>query len=365
MKSAKPRIIIAARNFPLPGGRTAFINTLLASKLSQRYSFELLTWQQFGGRPKTKHLFEIKEFARKSFSWLEQHGSDIKAIIAIGASALGAAEFGAKFRIPVFTVLSDTELSSVKMHAKGIRRMIASYLIRAFEKKTFMLSTRIVLPSNYSLSEFLKYYPAFADKAIIIPEAKPLIKPKKIDIRKLLNIPESSTVVLFNRFSERKNVSAYLSIIPEVARRGVHTIFIGKPGNVSNEVQKQLDSAYGKVHFIEPTEDQLPSCFLAANAVVYPVLSEAHSYTILEAMNYGIPVIASASGWIKQELGAEYELYCDPKRPETILTALDRFLSNQGHFKKQTKGFARSLNLKYNYAKMIGSWQQLLASAGV
>jgi glycosyltransferase involved in cell wall biosynthesis len=67
--------------------------------------------------------------------------------------------------------------------------------------------------------------------------------------------------------------------------------------------------------------DTLAAIFSAASLLVYPSYFEGLGLPLLEALQYGLPVVASNATCLP-EVGGDAALYFDPMRVESIVEAL-------------------------------------------
>ena len=71
------------------------------------------------------------------------------------------------------------------------------------------------------------------------------------------------------------------------------------------------------------TDDQLRLLYQAASLFLFPSLEEGFGLPVLEAMAYGVPVVASATSSLP-EVGGDAALYVDPRDPEDIVHKIQR-----------------------------------------
>jgi glycosyltransferase involved in cell wall biosynthesis len=108
-------------------------------------------------------------------------------------------------------------------------------------------------------------------------------------------------------------------------------IIAGKEGWMSEEIYK-APKKYGvedKVQFIGRVDDEdLPVVYKMAKLFVWPSLMEGFGLPILEAMQMGVPVIASNRGALP-EVGGKAMIQVDPERVEEIAKAIKSVLEDK------------------------------------
>jgi len=118
--------------------------------------------------------------------------------------------------------------------------------------------------------------------------------------RKKLGIPQEAKVVLYlGRMSEEKNIETLVNTIPEVSRRisKLYYVFAGH-GPKFDDYRKQAlkvgKASRVKVIFTGRVKfEDLPNTYAVGDIFVHPSLHEAQSFTVLEAMCTGSPVITA------------------------------------------------------------------------
>jgi glycosyltransferase involved in cell wall biosynthesis len=71
------------------------------------------------------------------------------------------------------------------------------------------------------------------------------------------------------------------------------------------------------------TDDRLRLLYQAASLFLFPSLEEGFGLPVLEAMAYGVPVVASSTSSLP-EVGGDAALYVDPRNPEEIAEKIQR-----------------------------------------
>jgi len=75
--------------------------------------------------------------------------------------------------------------------------------------------------------------------------------------------------------------------------------------------------------------ERLPILYQAASLFLFPSLEEGFGLPVLEAMSYGVPVVASATSSLP-EVGGDAALYVDPRDPRDIAEKTQRGVEDVG-----------------------------------
>jgi len=96
--------------------------------------------------------------------------------------------------------------------------------------------------------------------------------------------------------------------------------------------------------------DRLPSLYQAASVFLFPSLEEGFGLPILEAMAYGVPVVASNTSCLP-EVGGDAAIYADPHAPAEIAAQVRRAVEDS-HLRESMieKGYARAREFSWHRA---------------
>ncbi len=88
--------------------------------------------------------------------------------------------------------------------------------------------------------------------------------------------------------------------------------------------------------------ERLPALYQAAGAFLFPSFEEGFGFPVLEAMTYGVPVIAANTSSLP-EVGGDAALYVDPHAPDQIAAQIRRVIEEAGLREKMIQsGLARA-----------------------
>jgi glycosyltransferase involved in cell wall biosynthesis len=95
-----------------------------------------------------------------------------------------------------------------------------------------------------------------------------------------------------------------------------------------HDLIKKYNLNLNQILFFNDDNYELSYLYSNVEALVYPSLYEGFGIPILEAMNFGCPVISSSAGSLK-EVGGDGINYFDPSDPENISEVLEKIMSSK------------------------------------
>jgi alpha-1,3-rhamnosyl/mannosyltransferase len=221
--------------------------------------------------------------------------------------------------------------------------------LKTLVPKAIKRSKFVVTISESSSSSIQKFYHLKSDQ-IAITHVPPLAIKNVSDEEanksiKQLGIMQSFILFLGN-LEPRKNLplllEAYRSLSPQL-RENYALVVAGGKGWHDNEIQSALASMQNDGHnIIVPgyvSDKQRAALFTHASAFVLPSHYEGFGMTLLEAMSYETPVLASDIE-IFHEVCGKAALYFDPSSPSQLKSRLDDVLNDKkaaGHLVKAGK----------------------------
>ena len=204
----------------------------------------------------------------------------------------------------------------------------------------------IIVPSTYIKNELGQL--GFNNEKIKVMKLIPNFLDHTSDFEFLKKIkskftnPENKIVFFVGRLVERKGVKYLIQSLLEMKTKNIHLIICGK-GYLSDELKALTKSLSldNKVTFIASDHKELgyihdiSDCFVLPSVIDCKGETEGLGLVILEAMESGVPVVASAVGGITDIIKHEYNgLLVEQKNPKAIADAVDRVLSDEQLRKK-------------------------------
>lgn len=181
---------------------------------------------------------------------------------------------------------------------------------------------------------------------------------KRMEKRNLLNIGDQKWVIGYvGRLSEEKGLKHLIEAAGILRQSGTQlTVLIIGEGPQEDELknlvkEKGLEDTVIFTGFQMDIKNWLP----AIDIFVLPSLTEGTPVSLLEAMGYGIPVVATAVGGVPQLItSGENGILVSPSRPEEIVRAVISLLGNGKLLRSISKAARKTMISKFN----IGDWKR-------
>jgi glycogen(starch) synthase len=140
-------------------------------------------------------------------------------------------------------------------------------------------------------------------------------------------------VLFIGRLTEQKGVHTLLTAMTRVTTRGAHVVIVG-----DGPLRATLERRIGELGVAASTHllgfrphHEVPALLAHADVLVLPSLYEELGSILLEAMQVGLPVVASRTGGIPDVVAdGETGLLVAPDDPPGFADAIDRILSDPG-----------------------------------
>lgn len=112
----------------------------------------------------------------------------------------------------------------------------------------------------------------------------------------------------------------------------VRLVFIGRVGWEVKELMRKIDlhPKRDDLFFVfhDLNDAELSYCYSHATSLLFPSFSEGFGLPIIEALEHGLPVIASDIP-VHREIGGDLLMYIDPHKPKTLMTRVLNILQNE------------------------------------
>jgi len=183
--------------------------------------------------------------------------------------------------------------------------------LQLFAYFSIKISDIVITVSEYSKEDILKNYNVEEKKIkVILQSANRDFKPLNLSDEEIKKTKESFalpkfTILYVGMIENRKNISAILKVADKLNKdRDIGFMLIGKLGyggkNILNEVYKRKNVLY----FSNIDDLLLKKIYNIADVFLFPSFYEGFGYPPLEAMQSGLPVIASNNTSLKEIIGS-------------------------------------------------------------
>lgn len=221
--------------------------------------------------------------------------------------------------------------------------------------KTLKNADLILTPSETTKHDIISRYNPFAPIAVT-----PLGVNKPSRTFEISGRPEVKPYILYlGTIEPRKNLELLIDAFLELDLPQKLVLAGAKGWKNSHILKKVGKSAKGgpkhpKITLLtNVSEEEKAALYTHADAFVYPSIYEGFGLPPLEAMSYGIPVICSTGGSLK-ELYSKNALMFDPKDKETLKSHLQNFKQAP-----KSKDFASTFTWEKTAEKTLKAFNQL------
>lgn len=149
------------------------------------------------------------------------------------------------------------------------------------------------------------------------------------DVRKKFNLPDKY-ILFLGTLEPRKNVESIIEAycFSELRTREYELVLAGAPGWKNKKLLKLIGETSGVKYLgFVPDEDK-PALYQNASLFVFPSLYEGFGIPVLEACNYGVPVITSNRSSLPEVVGDTAYLV-NPHNVDEIVEGMKLLLQNE------------------------------------
>lgn len=235
--------------------------------------------------------------------------------------------------------------------------------LRALLARIIRSADRVVAISSYTANEVRKV----ADVPIeVIPYTVSLPTAPERAEGAATGAPREFAVVFVGRLVERKGVDVLLRAVAAMTTTRpvlVHVVGDG-PERAALERLAEETGIGSRTRFHgRVSDDALQAMYATASAVVLPAVVDARGDTeglgvvLLEAMNWGVPVIASAAGGITDIVQTEETgLLVSPGDPIALAHALDRLAADPALGSRLGRAGREHLRHNFTWDSIVARW---------
>jgi glycosyltransferase involved in cell wall biosynthesis len=196
---------------------------------------------------------------------------------------------------------------------------------------------RIIVPSEFTKDELVKFYKVNPKKVCVIYHGAPEPPPHlalSAGHSSLSEEGKQSYLLFVGRLEKKKNILNIVKAFEIVKKTHpeLKLVLAGRPGFGFNEIQDYLNLSPNKESvkikgYIK--EEEKWRLYRSAEALVFPTLYEGFGIPILEAQSAGCPVITSNQG-ANKEIAGENAILVDPYDAKKIAAGIINALGYKG-----------------------------------
>jgi glycosyltransferase involved in cell wall biosynthesis len=283
-----------------------------------------------------------KDLPKESENWKYEvfTAKRLWTLLGLGSKLSGNPEKLSVFFSPTHYLPLKTEVPSVisildvsYLHFPDLFNKKDLFQLKLWGKYSIKKARKIITISEASKNDIIKMYGVSEGKiSVVYPAAKPKFEPKLTmkDLQKDFGI--SDNYILFvGTLQPRKNVEKLIEAFSKLENKDLQLVIIGKKGWQYEDIlaAPKKFGVEGRVKFLHSvTDEQLPAFYKNAKMFILPSLYEGFGLPVIEAMQYGTPVITSNVSSLP-EAGGDAALYVDPKDVGDIAGKMQKLLDDE------------------------------------
>jgi glycosyltransferase involved in cell wall biosynthesis len=256
---------------------------------------------------------------------------------------------------PVPTAISIMDLSYI--HFPQLFTKHDLYQLTNWTKYSAKQAKKIFTISNFSRDDIIKTYKKLPSdvittylgiKSIVGSESK---AENMDELEKKFKIAKPY-ILFVGTIQPRKNIAKLIEAVSLLKNKEIKLVVVGKKGWLWEEILAAPEKfkVTDRVKFLDFVgNEDLPSLYKNAQCFVLPSLYEGFGLPVLEAMQFGCPVVTSNVSSLP-EVGGDAAIYFDPESVDDIAEKIDKVVSDE-------KLRAEMVEKGYNQVKKF-SWEK-------
>lgn len=209
------------------------------------------------------------------------------------------------------------------------------YQLTSWTKYSVRKAKRIFTISESSKNDIIKaYHITPAHVIVTYPGIKQILQKSKSlnmsNLQKRFGISENF-ILFVGTLQPRKNITRLIEAFSKIKKDNVQLVVVGKKGWLFEDIFTAPEK-YGikeKVKFLDFVSDEdLPSLYQNALCYILPSLYEGFGLPVLEAMQYGCPVITSNVSSLP-EAGGAAAVYVNPEDVNDIAEKIEKVITDE------------------------------------
>jgi glycosyltransferase involved in cell wall biosynthesis len=266
--------------------------------------------------------------------------------------------------------IHDMTLSLLPHYHPWRKRLIVRPLIPPIARR----AARIITVSEHARADIVRLLRVAPERVVVVPEAAaPIFRaaPAEEQARVRASYRLDRAYVLYvGTLEPRKNLVRLIRAWHALWRRGAiphQLVLVGARGWQDSAIYAtiaQLDCGDAlRLAGYVPTAD-LPALYTAADAFVFPSVSEGFGLPVIEAMACGTPALISTAPALR-ELAGDAALAVDPRDERALAGALERLLTDAAlRDELRARGLRRAAAFSWDLAarRTLAVYQEAMAS---
>ncbi len=218
------------------------------------------------------------------------------------------------FKKEIVTVHDIFPLTGRDYSAPDFRKKFSALLVEAVKR-----AARVITPSEYTADQLVEHVGIETSKIRVIPEGvdRPegkMTNDERTRERERLVGKGNEMILNVGVLQTRKNILNALRAL-EGLPSSYRLVLAGGDGYGSEAIHEfvRTERVGSRVTLLGHVKaDRLAHLYQAASVLLFPSLEEGFGLPVLEAMAYGLPVVASRTSSLP-EVGGDAALYVDPR----------------------------------------------------
>lgn len=240
--------------------------------------------------------------------------------------------------------------------------------LQFFAYFSIKISDLIITDSEYSKRDILKHYNVEEKKIRVILQSANkdfkqlnLSESEKNEIKSDLKLPKY-VILYVGMIENRKNILGILKVADELKKNeDIGFLLIGKIGFGGNKILKEMNKRSNVCYFSNIGDSLLKKIYNMADVFLFPSYYEGFGYPPLEAMQSGLPVIASNNTSLT-EIIATGGLLHDADDFNSMAADIIKLLNDKDFYlKMRDKGLerAKQFNIEKSVIEIVNVFNSL------
>lgn len=230
----------------------------------------------------------------------------------------------------------------------------------------------IIAPSEATKKDILRFYRVEEKKIRVIYEGVASLKSQfpnsNFQSNPNFQIPISKSYLLYvGSFYPHKNIERLIDafyILRAKYNLDIKLVLVGKKDYFQKQLQMHIENngameqwSNGIIFYGYAPDAELAELYQNATLFIFPSLYEGFGLPPLEAMQFGVPVVASRASCLQEVLG-DAALYCEPQSGEDIAEKIAALYTNHT-LQEQLRQKGYEQLKKYSWQKMAQQTEEI------